>query len=265
MDDILKTAQKAALKAGEIMMAGLEHIEVSFKAYNNPVTQIDHQAEEAIINTIRESFPEHSFFCEESQIKDSVDADHVWIVDPLDGTNNYSRKIPHFCVSIAYAEKGDVKAGVIYDPIRKEMFTAIKGQGVFLNGKKVRSSDSSSIFQAVIATGFYYDQGELMEKTLKGIHELFKKKMTGIRRMGSAALDLAWVACGRYDGYFEYNLCPWDFAAGMLMVREAGGKCSDRNGCDMKLDSTGMIVSASPMHEEMIQILKWTNFDKGLF
>ena len=260
MDKIIETAQKAALRAGEIMMAGLDHIEVSFKAYNNPVTQIDHQAEEAIIRIIRESFPDHGFLCEESQKKDSVDAEHLWIVDPLDGTNNYSRNIPHFCVSIAYAAKGDVKAGVIYDPIRKEMFTAVHGQGVFLNGKNVHASDASSIFQAVIATGFYYDQGELMEKTLKGIHELFKKKMTGIRRMGSAALDLAWVSCGRYDGYFEYNLCPWDFAAGMLMVREGGGKCSDRNGENMKLDSIGMIVSASGLHQEMIETLKWTKF-----
>lgn len=260
MDEIVKTAEKAALKAGEIMISGLDHIEVSFKAYNNPVTQIDHQAEAEIIRIIKESFPLHGFLCEESQVKDSVDAEHLWIVDPLDGTNNYSRRIPHFCVSIAYATKGEVKAGVIYDPIRKEMFTAVNGKGVFLNGKKIQTSECSSLFQSVIATGFYYDQGELMEKTLKAIHELFKKKMTGIRRMGSAALDLAWVSCGRYDGYFEYNLCPWDFAAGMLMVREGGGKCSDRNGEKMKLDSTGMIVSASGLHQEMIETLKWTRF-----
>lgn len=260
MDEILKTAQKAALKAGEIMKSGLDHIEVSFKAFNNPVTQIDHQAEEAIIGIIKESFPSHGFLCEENQKKDSVDAEHLWIVDPLDGTNNYSRKIPHFCVSIAYSNRGEVKAGVIYDPIRKELFTAEKGKGVFLNGIKVHASEASSLFQAVIATGFYYDRGVLMENTLKGIHKLFEKKMTGIRRMGSAALDLAWVACGRYDGYFEYNLNPWDFAAGMLMVREGGGECADRNGEKMTLSSTGMIVATSRMHQEMIDTLQWKSY-----
>jgi myo-inositol-1(or 4)-monophosphatase len=183
-------------------------------------------------------------------------SENLWIIDPLDGTNNFSNDIPHFSISIAFAQRGKVQMGLIFDPCRKECFTAISGKGAYLNGQKINVSLKSDISHAMVATGFYYDRGEIMEKTLNTIHSLFIYKIRGIRRMGSAALDLAWTSCGRFDVYFEYFLSPWDFAAGMLILKEAGGICLDKFGNEISLDSEGIIATNKNLHKEMISYIK---------
>jgi myo-inositol-1(or 4)-monophosphatase len=257
MKEIISCAVKAARAASKIMMAKYGVGRAVEKTKNNLVTEADFECEEAIISVIRKRYPLHSVLAEERHENADVLSKHLWIIDPLDGTNNYAHGIPHFCVSIAYAEKGKVLAGVIVDPMRKELFTAIKDGGAFLNGTRLSVSATAGISRAIITTGFYYDRGRLMEKTLAAIHSLFKADIRGIRRLGSAALDLCWVACGRFDGYFEYQLSPWDFAAGMLLVNEAGGRCSDREGKEQTLLSKSAAASNGRIHREFLRIVKW--------
>ena len=257
MKEIISCAVRAARVASKIIMAKYGKGRALEKTKNNLVTEADFECEEAIILVIRKKYPSHSILAEERHKGADLLSKHLWIIDPLDGTNNYAHGIPHFCVSIAYAEKGKVLAGMILDPMRKELFTAIRGGGAFLNGARISVSRTAGISQAIITTGFYYDRGRLMEKTLAAIHSLFKADIRGIRRLGSAALDLCWVACARFDGYFEYQLSPWDFAAGMLLVNEAGGRCSDREGKELSLTSRSAAVSNGKIHGEFLRIVKW--------
>ena len=257
MEKIIKLAVNASKKAGEIVLSFYDKQEIQYKDSNNLVTQADIEAEAFIIKAIKGEFPDHSILSEELVEKDPYDSDNLWIIDPLDGTNNYARNIPQFCISIAYAEKGKVLAGVIYDPCRKELFTSIKEKGAYLNGEKIRVSNKNHINQAIIATGFFYDRGEIMEKTLDTIKSLFKQKICGLRRMGSAALDLCWVASGRYDGYFEYKISPWDIAAGMLIVSEAGGICTDRSGASLSLNKEGIVATNGLLNKKITDIVKW--------
>ena len=257
MKEIISCAVRAAHAASKIMMAKYGVGRAYEKTKNNLVTEADIECEEAIVSVIGKKYPSHSVLAEERHENTDVLSKNLWIIDPLDGTNNYAHTIPHFCVSIAYAEKGEVLAGIILDPMRKELFTAIKGGGAFLNGTRISVSRTARISQAIITTGFYYDRGRLMEKTLAAIRSLFKADIRGIRRLGSASLDLCWVACGRFDGYFEYRLSPWDFAAGMLIIREAGGRCSDREGKQLALTSRSAMVSNGKIHREFLRIVKW--------
>jgi myo-inositol-1(or 4)-monophosphatase len=257
MEQILQCAVEAARAAGTIIANQFNSVAAVEKSSNNLVTETDIASENEIAAIVGKTFPSHSMLAEERRGNTGVLADHLWIVDPLDGTNNYAHGIPHFCVSIAYAERGEVLAGAVFDPMRGDMFTAEKGGGAFLNGARISVSSTSLVSESIITTGFYYDRGELMEKTLGAIHSLFKANIRGIRRLGSAALDLCWVACGRFDGYFEYRLSPWDFAAGMLLVREAGGRCSDRAGNKLMLTSDGVAVSNGRIHEEFLGVVKW--------
>lgn len=227
------------------------------KSRNNLVTETDLTCESEIASMIRSRYPSHAILAEERLDGTDALSERLWIIDPLDGTNNYAHGIPHFCVSIAYAERGEVIAGVVLDPMRNELFTATRGSGAFLNRERISVSGTKRVSASIITTGFYYDRGAMMEKTLDAIHSLFTADIRGIRRLGSAALDLCWVACGRFDGYFEYRLSPWDFAAGMLLVREAGGKCSDREGRGLGLTSKSVVVSNGMIHEEFLGIVKW--------
>lgn len=253
----LKTAIGAAREAGSLVKSMLGKIDAKEKTRNNLVTTADLAAEDAIISEIKKQFPGHSFCAEERHESTPRDADNLWVIDPLDGTNNYAHGIPHFCVSIAYAEKGEVLAGVVHDPMRDECFTALKGGGAFLNGKKIAVSPCTRLDQSIIATGFAYDRGHIMEKTLEAIHGLFTSNIRGIRRSGSAALDMSWVACGRFDAYFEYLLAPWDFAAGMLIVREAGGACSDRAGNPLALTAASIATSNGKIHKDFLDVVRW--------
>ncbi len=257
MQEILQCAVDAAKAAGEIMVRDFRTVTATEKSRNNLVTETDLKCESEIVSMIRSRYPSHMILAEERHEDTDVLADRLWIIDPLDGTNNYAHGIPHFCVSIAYAERGEVIAGVVLDPMRNELFTATRGGGAFLNGERMSVSGTERVSASIITTGFYYDRGAMMERTLDTIHSLFGANIRGVRRLGSAALDLCWVACGRFDGYFEYRLSPWDFAAGMLLVREAGGRCSDREGMELRLTSKSVVASNGRIHDEFLRIVKW--------
>lgn len=257
---IMDAALKAAVEAGKLVLSmdGKSRIDQKGETFNL-VTEADTEAEKLIFSILLDELPDSVFLAEESSSKQNIFAPQLWVVDPLDGTNNFAHTIPHYSVSIAYAEKGTVKLGVVYDPVREELFSAETGQGSFLNGKKISVSNHKTLEESIISTGFYYDRGKLMEKTLHGIQTLFKANIRGIRRMGSAALDLCWLACGRFDGYFEYKLSPWDFAAGKIIVEEAGGVCTDRNGREHGLLSDGLICSNRLIQDEMIEKILWND------
>ncbi len=260
MEDILATAKRAAREAGDTLLGLYGKAKVHEKgATNNLVTEADFAAEKLITEIIKSAYPDHKLLLEEGRSTGVAEDGHLWIIDPLDATNNFAHGIPHFCVSIAYAEMGEVKTGVIFDPIRNELFRATKGAGAFLNDREISVTDARRLEEAVVGTGFYYDRGAMMEKTLKSIHTLFSRNIRGIRRMGSAAIDLAWVACGRFDAFFEYKLEPWDYSAGKLLIEEAGGSCSDRLGNHLKIDSGNVIVSNGRIHDLMVDAVRWND------
>jgi myo-inositol-1(or 4)-monophosphatase len=257
--DKLECAKQAAIKGGAVALRYFNSTELNVreKALNNLVTQADVESEECIVSYIKQAFPEHGFFAEENHHSGNMVEDDVWIIDPIDGTNNYAHAIPHFCISVAYAHKGEVTAGVVYDPMRNELFTASKDCGAFLNGKQIQVSHRRNLVESIITTGFNYDRGVIMEKTLETIRALFLCHIQGIRRTGSAALDMCWVASGRFDGFFEYLLSPWDFAAGMLIVREAGGICGDCSGNSLNIHANSVVVSNACIYEELLKTVRW--------
>ncbi len=257
-DKHIQAAQAAARQAGKMILERQGYTAISEKADSSLVTEADIKAQEMIIKMIRDHFPEHSIIAEEQDLSAQSGAADLWIIDPLDGTNNFAHRIPHFCVSIAYARSGRVAAGAVFDPVRNEMFTALRGKGAFLNGTPIRVSGARSLQKAIVATGFYYDRDVVMRKTLNSIEKLFAADIHGIRRFGSAALDLCWVACGRFDAYFEYQLSIWDFAAGMLILDEAGGRCTDQKGGRLDLNSTGIAVSNGKFHNKFLNIVGWS-------
>jgi len=253
---ILKTAEEAAIRAGEIILQYYNITRVDEKGAGNLVTEADLKSEKAIREIILRDFPEHSILGEEEGGEEDVNADKLWIIDPLDGTNNYAHGLPVFSVSIAYAEKGEVLAGLVFNPILGETFTAEKGKGAYLNSKPIRTS-RRILSEALIGTGFYYDRGEMMHSTLDSIGRLFENGIHGIRRSGSAALDFCYVASGRLDAYFEYHLGAWDFAAGMLIVNEAGGECRDASGNPLSLSSETFAICNGQFSDELISLVQY--------
>ncbi len=259
LDSILETAIEAAQAAGKALKENPNVGQVVEKSAYHFVTEADLRSEKIILDLIRERFPQHRIVSEESHQSENVLETDVWIIDPLDGTNNFSHGIPLYCVSIAFASKGQVQVGVVYDPNRDELYSAVRGRGAFMNGVPIRVSAADELKQAIICTGFYYDRGEMMRATLKAIETLFTNGVRGIRRLGSAALDLCWVANGRLDGFFEYRLAPWDYAAGWLLVTEAGGACSDRDGQPMSLDANNVMAASPAVHRRLLDIVPWSN------
>jgi len=231
------TRQKTITKKGEIDL----------------VTEIDCAAEKRIIKIISKAFPDHSFLCEESAA--TGHSKHRWIIDPIDGTTNFAHSLPICSVSIAYEENGIVQMGGVYDPVREELFYAEKGRGAFLNGKKIKVSKTKKLNDALLATGFPYDRRKDPDKYLRIFRE-FLMQAQEIRRLGSAALDLCYVACGRFDGYWEAKLSPWDKAAGMLILKEAGGKLSDYAGKPLTLTEPTIVASNGLLHGSIIAVLK---------
>ena len=221
----------------------LESLQVTEKSRNEFVTQIDRAAEAAIIEVIRDHYPEHAILAEESGSRG--DHEYQWIIDPLDGTTNYIHGFPVFSVSIAVAQGGELQHGVVYDPLRQEIFSASRGQGALLDGRKIRVSKRTTLQQSLIATGFPYRMNlEHIDRYL-GMLRAVMLESAGVRRPGSAALDLCYVAAGRVDGFWELGLKKWDIAAGALMIREAGGRISDLRGSDNYLTS-GNVVAGTP-------------------
>jgi len=239
------TQQKTITKKGEIDL----------------VTEIDCAAEKLIIKIIRKAFPDHSFLCEESGATrrggQAGQSKHRWIIDPIDGTTNFAHSLPICSVSIAYEENGIVRMGGVYDPVREELFYAEKGRGAFLNGKRIRVSKTKKLNDALLATGFPYDRRKDPDKYLKIFRE-FLMQAQEIRRLGSAALDLCYVACGRFDGYWEAKLNPWDKAAGMLILKEAGGKLSDYSSKPLTLTEPTIVASNSTIHSQILAVLNRT-------
>lgn len=246
------------VQAGEILLSKWDSISVKCKdGAKNTVTEADLASEAFITKAINEQYPQHFILGEEANQQVALDAPQLWIVDPLDGTNNYASGIPHFSISIAYCEYGEVVAGAVYDPTRKELFSAQRGQGAFLNGKKIVVANRETLGESMICTGFYYDRGLMMEETLESIKHIFHAGIRGLRRSGSAALDLAWTAAGRFDGFFEYELHPWDFAAGIILLKEAGGVGYDIDGAPVSVKAKGVIASSPQIAERFLEIVKW--------
>ena len=257
MHPMLNTAVKAARKAGSIITRSsfdLDSLTVRRKRQNDFVSEVDHAAEEAIIGVLREAYPSHGILAEESGASDAK-ADYVWVIDPLDGTTNFLHGFPQYCVSIGLLHKGVPSQGVVFDPNRNELFTASKGVGAYLNDRRIRVSKTDKLEDALVSTGFPFREIGDLDDYLR----MFKNmtlNTSGIRRPGAAALDLAWVAAGRADGFWEMGLSPWDMAAGALLVREAGGLVGDFDGEDRFLASGRIVASNSKIFSAMLQVLK---------
>lgn len=244
MHPMLNIAVRAARKAGNIIAKNYEHpdnVETFQKGSNDFVTSVDRDAERMIIEIIRKSYPQHTIIAEESGEQAGQDQDVQWVIDPLDGTTNFVKRLPHFAVSIAVRIKGRTEVGVVYDPMRNELFTAVRGQGAQLNGYRLRGSHARDLDGTILATGFPFKAKQHSASYLNIISKLFTQ-CADFRRTGSAALDLAYVAAGRVDGYFELGLKPWDIAAGELLVREAGGVVTDFTGGHNYLASGNVVA-----------------------
>jgi len=256
MTAILNTAITAARKAGDIISRSidtLDSLKPEAKGRNDFVTEVDRKAEDAIIFQIRKNFPDHAILAEESG--ESGNHDITWIIDPLDGTTNFIHGIPHFGVSIAVQEKGKLTAAVIYDPIRQELFSALRGQSARLNNRRIRVSDRRKLETSVIGTGFPYRSDQPLDIYLQTFTKVLPQ-VEAMRRPGSAALDLAYVAAGRFDGFWEMGIQAWDMAAGALLIREAGGMVSDLQGGEEFL-KTGNIVAGNPkVFKQLLQTIR---------
>ncbi|RJP55762.1 MAG: inositol monophosphatase [Deltaproteobacteria bacterium] len=255
MREMLGVAIEAAKEAGKILKENLgKSIEIGFKGEINLVTDIDITSEKTIVHIIRNKYPDHQILTEEGEGHKGTPS-HKWIIDPLDGTTNYAHGYPCFCVSIAFEKNGNILFGVIYDPVLDELFTAEKGGGACLNGRKIRASSTDKLIHSMLATGFPYDLRESQNNNLIHFNN-FTMSAQAIRRAGSAALDLCYVAMGRFDGFWELKLSPWDVAAGSLIVREAGGMVSDFKGGVFDIYSKEILASNGKIHYEMVEVLK---------
>jgi myo-inositol-1(or 4)-monophosphatase len=250
MHPALNIAVKAARRAAQIINRAsndLDLLKVSTKQPNDFVTEVDKAAEAAIIETLREAYPEYGILAEESGVtagKGTQESEFQWIIDPLDGTTNFIHGLPQYAISIALAKSGIIEQAVVFDPNRNELFSASKGGGAFLNDRRIRVSRRTKLQDSLIGTGFPYRMFDQIDTYLAIFKEL-SQKTAGLRRPGAASLDLAYVACGRYDGFWEFGLSPWDMAAGALLISEAGGLVSDLRGEANYLE-TGNIIAGTP-------------------
>jgi len=249
-------AEEAARAGGAVAARYFrEGVAMRTKDIANLVSDADVEAEHAIAAVIRKTFPSHAILGEEAHEGDTT-AEHLWIVDPIDGTTNFAHQIPHFAVSVAYYHHGVAQCGVIYNPIREEWHSAAKGQGAFHDGRKVQVDDATRLDQSVVGVGFYYDRDAMMQATLEAIGDLKRRQIHGIRRFGTASLDLCMVGLGRFGAYFEFQLSPWDFAAGRLFVEEAGGKVTDALGNPLPLARSSILATNGPLHEPMLDVIR---------
>lgn len=256
MTPTLSEIERLAREAGAILRAGYnkEH-QVNYKGVIDLVTEVDHQSEDFLLGEIQSKHPGHHIFAEESGIIQGND-EHIWFVDPLDGTVNYAHQIPIFCVSIAYASRGELMLGAVYDPMRDEMFTAERGQGAYLNGNPIRVSGAEELQKSLLVTGFPYDAWNTRQDNFANFVHLAKLTQ-GVRRLGSAALDLCYVAAGRFDGYWEISLKPWDVAAGGLISEEAGARVTNVDGDRDYISPPQSVISAAPgIHTRILEELK---------
>jgi myo-inositol-1(or 4)-monophosphatase len=245
MQPLLNIAMRAARRAGDLIvksLSRLDSLKVDSKGRNDFVTDIDRKAEADIIATIRRSYPQHAILAEESGR--SGDDEFVWIIDPLDGTTNFLHGFPTFAVSIAVEHRGRLQHAVVYDPMRQEFFTASRGDGAQLEGKKIRVSTQRTLEGSLIGTGYPFREGALHVDEYLAMLKVIMSTAAGVRRPGAASLDLAYVAAGRIDGFWEFGLSPWDTAAGTLLIQEAGGRVGTPSGAEYALGSN--IVAGNP-------------------
>jgi myo-inositol-1(or 4)-monophosphatase len=258
MHPTLNIAIKAARRAGQIINRAsmdVSTLKVGVKQQSDFVTEVDRAAENAIIEVLRDAYPQHGILAEESGLAGSdANAEYQWIIDPLDGTTNFIHGLPQYAVSIGLAHKGVMTQAVVYDPNRNELFTASKGGGAFLNDKRIRVSKRTKLDESLIGTGFPYRMFDHVDSYL-AIFKDMAQKTAGMRRPGAASLDLAWVACGRMDGFWELGLSPWDIAAGSLLITEAGGLVGDLSG-ENNYMKTGNTVGGNPkVFGQLIQLI----------
>ena len=284
LDKVSKIGRQAAMAAGAVMRLNyLQPHRITMKGAIDPVTETDLQAQEIIIALIRQHFPDHGFLAEEERMGQESGAGGTgfpacaktggagvppsgagvspadlspprWIIDPLDGTVNFVHDFPMFCVSIAFEAEGRLEYGVIYDPLRDELFEAKRGGGASLNGRPIRVSTTDRLDRALVATGFPYDIRERLPETLGRLGRILGV-VQGVRRAGSAALDMCYVACGRFDGFWEENLKPWDTAAGLLLIGEAGGRITTFSGRDYDFYAPNIMASNGSLHDRILSLL----------
>lgn len=252
----LEIARAAARRGGEILRDAFGGtIAFRTKAPAELVTDADVASEAAIVDLIRSEFPTHAVLGEEGHAAD-LSAEHLWIVDPLDGTTNFAHRLPHFAVSIAYYRAGLPQCGVVWNPVRDDWYEAARGLGAWHNGEGVAVSPARDLSEVLVGVGFYYDRGAMMEATLAAIADLFRRQIHGIRRFGTAALDLCQVGTGQYGAFFEYQLSPWDFAAGRLFVEEAGGRVTTCAGRDLPIARSHILASNGALHDSVLEIVQ---------
>ncbi len=256
MSDLLQVAREAALEAGTFLkenVGKVNTVEMKMGEVRNLVSNIDRGAEERIIRRIREQYPTHAVLAEESG-GSRQEVEFRWIIDPLDGTTNFLHGLPIFSVTVGVERRGEVVAGVVYNPNLNEMFVAEKGSGAFLNGERISVSTSNALINSLVVTGFPYNIAENPDHAVDHfVHFVYEAR--GVRRLGSAAIDLAYVAMGRFDGFWEVSLQPWDMAAGVLLVNEAGGRTSDFSGHPTSIYRKQIVASNGLIHDDMIRVL----------
>jgi myo-inositol-1(or 4)-monophosphatase len=259
--EFLPHIQQIAREAGDLLMEHFGKVDIEYKGEVDVVTVADRESEKLIVERLTKLWPDHDLMGEEGARRTSG-SDYRWYIDPLDGTTNFAHGYPVFCVSIALERGGELIAGTVYDPTRKEMFTAEKGAGAWLNDRAMRVSKTAELAESLIATGFP-SQKRHKNPNIHFYHHI-TLKTHGVRRAGSAAMDLAYTACGRYDGYWEFNLNPWDTAAGVLLVREAGGVVSDTDGAAFDIASKEVVASNGTLHPALLHELQAVMAGEGL-
>lgn len=256
MHPMLNIAIRAARAAGDLIVRYVERLDtlsVTSKSRNDFVSEVDQQAEDVIIRTLRKAYPHHAILAEESGAHSGDD--YQWVIDPLDGTTNFLHGFPQFAVSIALLHKGRLEQGVVYDPMRQELFTATRGAGAMLNNRRLRVSNRPGLGGALLGTGFPYNDHEHLDTYLAMLKDLIVET-AGVRRPGSAALDLAYVAAGRLDGFWEMGLKPWDIAAGALLIQEAGGIVGDFSGGPSFMKNGNIVAGNAKVFAGIIKIVR---------
>ncbi|GIZ53526.1 inositol monophosphatase family protein [Noviherbaspirillum aridicola] len=259
MHPMLNTAVKAARRAASLINRAsfdLERVRVTQKGQNDFVTEVDQAAEQAIIEVLKTAYPDHAILAEESGPSADLhdENENVWIIDPIDGTTNFIHGFPQYCVSIALQQRGQITQAVVYDPTRNDLFTASKGAGAYLNEKRIRVGRRDKMAEALIGTGFPFRDTEGLDEYMK-MFKIMTEKCAGLRRPGAAALDLAYVAAGRLDGFFEKGLKPWDAAAGSLLITEAGGIVGDFRGDSDYLYKGNVLAGSPKIFAQMVNLL----------
>lgn len=256
MHPMLNTAVKAARRAGKVIMRYASHLDrltVESKGRNDFVSQVDHEAEAEIIDTLHRAYPDHAILAEETGRQGK--SDYLWIIDPLDGTTNYLHGYPQYAVSIGLYHQNKPSQAVVFDPLKNELYTASRGAGAQLNDRRMRVSGLVHLDKALLATGFPFRSMDNLEIFI-GTFRAILPQVSGVRRAGSASLDLAHVACGRLDGFWEFGLSPWDMAAGCLLVQEAGGLVGDFCGSQDYLETGNVVVGSPKIYNDILGLIR---------